>query len=217
MKPKWHRLQRKVHYLRTREAEWPHCFSLPLIASHHLASPLQRKLQLSSKDEPHVGWIRSPEHTVYNSRSHAPGLQLEVTGRWYASEWGLSELPSQICWSSADLVAWWFYLSLCSENFNFLLKMNSMWAETGPTHSAHLAEDFYCRNRFWISQKKASLSLKNSSEQVSNLHFGVSFKWHLTFSTITLDSWFQVPMICLSVNYKQTIAKWWVLLHQEAW
>ena len=64
MKPKWHRLQRKVHYLRTREAEWPHCFSLPLIASHHLASPLQRKLQLSSKDEPHVGWIRSPEHCL---------------------------------------------------------------------------------------------------------------------------------------------------------
>ena len=170
MKPKWYRLQRKVHYLRTREAEWPHCFSLPLIASHHLASPLQRKLQLSSKDEPHVGWIRSPEHCL---QFEVPRTRFAAWSyrRWCASEWGLSELPSQICWSSADLVAWWFYPSLCSENFNFLLKMNSMWAETGPTHSAHLAEDFYCRNRFWISQKKASLSLKNSSEQVSNLHF----------------------------------------------
>ena len=86
------------------ESEVMHDWPVTWWFSGDLMPPLQRELQFFREYKKHVGW------TCWT---------WEVT-------WWFGAPNLQLTWRPCDLVTWW---PLCSENFNFFVKMKGMWAE----------------------------------------------------------------------------------------
>lgn len=91
---------------------------------------------------------------------------------------------------------------------NFLVKMKVMWAESAVcTEPAVASKAGSFSTPFFLGHFLQSLSSYGKICQnwppvidwQAHASVVIPFEWHLTFSTITLDSWFQVPMICLRV------------------
>ena len=141
------------------ESEVMHDWPVTWWFSGDLMPPLQRELQFFREYKKHVRW------TCWT---------WEVT-------WWFGAPNLQLTWWPCDLVTWW---PLCSENFNFFVKMKGMWAEPAAVQLTRWLGDLVqinltlegFLNLYW-HYIDSDLTVHSQSWQLLDTLRGIPYHW----------------------------------------